>query len=121
VFWLCASPLSVAMFIGTNIAIGAVDDPSEKIIVRTVDVTAMDLTMFVLSVISIFLGVLIVHELIHLIAHPKFGLSKDSVLGVWPKAGVCYAFYGGELSRNRFILIIALPLFVLTIAPLVVF
>lgn len=120
VLWLLAIPFSVVMFIGTFIAIGVVGDSSAKITVRP-DVTAMQVTWFVLACVGIFVGVLIVHELIHLIAHPKFGFSNHSVLGIWPRAGVCYAYYGGELSRNRFLFIIALPLITLTGLPVVWF
>src|SRR4051794_36579390 len=82
VFWICAVPLSIVMFVGAAIAIGAVGDSSAKIRVRPGDATAMNVTLFLLAVIGLFVGVLIVHELVHLVAHPKYGLSKDSVLGV---------------------------------------
>lgn len=120
VFWLCAIPVSVALFIGTFIAIAGVGDKSAKITVRP-DTTATEIALFLSAIVGLFIGVLIVHELSHLVAHPGFGSSKHSVLGVWPKAGICYAFYGGELSRNRFLLIIAFPLIALTIAPVISF
>ena len=120
VFWLFAIPMSAVMVIATFILIGSVGDTSATITVRP-DTTGSQITLFVLAVVGLFVGVLIVHELIHLVAHPSFGTSNHSVLGVWPQAGVCYAFYGGELSRNRFILIIALPLVTLTIAPVTSF
>lgn len=120
VFWLCAIAISGVMFIGTFIAISAAGDTSAKITVRP-DTTGTEIALFILAVVGLFVGVLIVHELIHLAAHPRFGSSQHSVLGVWPKAVVCYAFYGGELSRNRFLLIITLPLIVLTIAPVTLF
>ena len=120
VFWLCAIPFSVIMFFGTFIAIGSVGDSTAKITVRP-DVTALAVTLFLLAAIGLFVGVLIVHELVHLVAHPKCGLSQESVLGLWPKAGVCYAFYGGEISRNRLLTMIALPLLVFTVAPVLSF
>jgi hypothetical protein len=42
-----------------------------------------------------------VHELLHLLAHPKAGLSSKSVMGFWPKQMIAYAHYEGALSRNR--------------------
>jgi hypothetical protein len=60
------------------------------------------------------------HELIHALAHPHFGRSNCSVLGLWPSHLLFYAHYSGELSRNRFITILAMPLVVISGVPLLV-
>ncbi len=67
-----------------------------------------------------FVGIVVVHELIHAVVHPAAGLSPHSVLGVWPSRGLFYAAYTGELSRNRFIWILLMPLLVMSWLPLAV-
>ena len=38
----------------------------------------------------------------------------------WPKAGVAYAQYRGEMTVRRFLLILVTPVFVLSFVPIVV-
>lgn len=72
-----------------------------------------------LVILFIFL-VLPVHELLHAIGF-KGGIASDQVvLGFNPKACGFYAHYGGQMSRNRYVIIAALPLLVLTIIPLAI-
>lgn len=59
------------------------------------------------------------HEVVHAAFHPHWGLSDATTLGVWPQRVVGYAHYKGELSRNRFMLILAAPLLMLSVAPLI--
>lgn len=70
---------------------------------------------------GIFLGtlaaIIVVHEFIHLLAHPWMGLSRHSIVGVLPKSFLCYAAYNGEHSRGRAIVILLAPLVMLTVAP----
>jgi len=40
-----------------------------------------------------------IHELVHLLIHPKFGCSDKSILGFWLSRGIFYAHYEG-LSRG---------------------
>jgi hypothetical protein len=61
-----------------------------------------------------------VHELIHASVHPQFGRSHSSVLGLWPSRLLFYAHYSGELSRNRFIAILVMPLVLISVVPLLV-
>lgn len=80
------------------------------------DITpAMSLPAFLLS----FAGLVVVHELIHALVHPMAGLSPHSILGFWPSGGF-YANYDGELSRNRLVAILLMPLFIISIVPLLV-
>jgi len=65
-------------------------------------------------------GIVLVHELIHAFVHPLMGRSPHSTLGFWPSRALFYAHYGGELSRNRFLAIGLMPLFVISIAPLLI-
>ena len=80
------------------------------------DITpAMSLPAFLLS----FAGLVVVHELIHALAHPMAGRSPHSILGFWPSVGF-YAHYDGELSRNRLVAILLMPLLIISIVPLLV-
>ena len=69
-----------------------------------------------------FLGlsvcILIVHELVHTAAHPFVGLSPRSIVGIWPSRLIGFAHYDGELSRNRFVTILLMPLVTITVLPL---
>jgi hypothetical protein len=91
VLWLTITPLRLATFTLTPVA-------------------------FLISVV----GTVVVHELAHAVVHPAAGCSPHSILGFWPKCGAFYAHYDGELSRNRFLVIGLMPLFVITILPLLV-
>jgi hypothetical protein len=75
------------------------------------------------SVIAIggsFLGLIVVHELIHAACHPRAGLCPRSILGFWPSRCLFYAHYDGELPRNRLLVVLLMPLLVLSVLPLLV-
>jgi Putative zincin peptidase len=74
------------------------------------------LSAFVLA----FVGIVVVHELIHAAAHPKGGRSPHSILGFWPSRVLFYAHFDGELTRNRFVAILLMPTLVISILPLLV-
>lgn len=67
-----------------------------------------------------FLSVIVVHELIHVSAHPQGGRSPHSILGLWPSQALFYAHFDGELRRNRLIAVLLMPLLVITVVPLLV-
>ncbi len=78
------------------------------------DITpAMSLPAFLLM----FAGLVVVHELIHALVHPMAGLSPRSILGFWAALGF-YAHYDGEMSRNRLVACLLMPLLVISIVPL---
>jgi len=68
---------------------------------------------------SSFVGVIPIHELIHVAIHPHAGKSDASVLGFWPSRMLFYAHYTGELSRSRFIAILVMPLLIISGVPLI--
>lgn len=70
--------------------------------------------------LATMLAIFPVHELIHAFVHPQMGLSRDSILGIWLSRQLFYAHYMGELSRNRFIAILVMPLLLISVVPLVV-
>lgn len=80
------------------------------------DVTSMSWRGFLLS----FAGMAVVHELLHLVVHPMSGRSPHSIVGAGgPTTGV-YAHYAGEMTRNRFVAILLMPLVIITFVPLLV-
>jgi len=70
--------------------------------------------------LGIMLGIIPIHELLHLLCFPCFGLNKKSIIGFWPKMFVPYVYYDGVLSRNRYMLICACPVIVLSAIPVLV-
>ena len=65
-------------------------------------------------------GIIVVHELVHAVVYPGFGLSDRTIVGVWPSRGVFYAHYDGELTRERFVAVYLMPLVVISFGPLLV-
>jgi hypothetical protein len=81
------------------------------------DVTpTMSLPAFLVS----FAGIVVVHELIHAAVHPMSGRSLHSIVGFWPSGGMFYAHYDGEMTRNRFVAILLMPLVVISFVPVLV-
>lgn len=73
-----------------------------------------------LLILAIILISIPLHELVHALAHPHFGLSSNSILGLWLSRGLFYAHYEGEMSRNRFLAILALPFLILSMLPVII-
>ena len=57
------------------------------------------------------------HEASHAIMYPNFGLSDKIIFGFWPKKFVFYSYYDLPLKRNRLIIAMLAPLFILTVFP----
>ncbi len=74
----------------------------------------------VLLILAVILASIPVHELVHALTHPHFGLSSKSILGFWLSRGLFYAHYEGEMSRNRFLAILAMPFLILSLLPVAV-
>jgi hypothetical protein len=58
------------------------------------------------------------HELVHALCHPRFGLSQNTIVGVWPTRLVFYAHYEGPMSRNHFAWVFVGPFVVLSLVPI---
>lgn len=76
----------------------------------------LSMSAFLLS----FVGIIVVHELVHVGIHPMVGRSRHSFLGFWPSRVLFFAHYTGELTRNRFVAILLMPLVVISFVPLIV-
>ena len=73
-----------------------------------------------LSSIAAFVGLIVGHEMVHLVALPKCGLTSATVVGFWPQKVTPYVSHEGELSRNRYVLIGLMPLLLLSVVPLLI-
>lgn len=121
VFWLYALPVAALSLLGLVVAIGSVGDTSAKIVINTHDVTTAQLALVAVLTVLGFFAVLVCHEAVHLLMHPKQGRSRDSIVGVWPRAVVFYASYEGEISRNRFLVMVGSPFVLLSVCPVLLF
>jgi hypothetical protein len=61
-----------------------------------------------------------IHELVHAVMHPDFGLSRKTVLGVWPLRLLFYAHYDGPRTRERLLASLVMPFLVITVLPLLI-
>ena len=78
-------------------------------------ISTMSLAAFLVS----FAGIVVVHELLHVAVHPMSGRSPHSIVGFGPSIGF-YGHYGGEMTRNRFVAILLMPLVIISFVPLLV-
>lgn len=65
-----------------------------------------------------FLALVAVHELLHALAMPDYGLSRHTLIGVWPSRLLFYAAHLAPMPRNQFIRVFAVPFLVLSLLPL---
>jgi Putative zincin peptidase len=121
VFWLYALPVSALTFVGLMVAIGSVGDTSARIVINTRDATVWQVVLVVFLAVLAFFSVLVIHELVHLLMHPQQGRSRDSIVGVWPRAFVFYSSFDNEISRNRFLVMVASPFLLLSVCPVLLF
>jgi hypothetical protein len=61
------------------------------------------------------LALIVIHELLHAAVMPDFGLSRKTIIGVWPSHGMFYAHHEGELTKGRFLLVFLTPLLVVSV------
>jgi hypothetical protein len=61
------------------------------------------------------LALIVIHELLHAAAMPDFGLSRRTIIGVWPSHGLFYAHHEGELTKDRFLVVFLTPLMVISV------
>jgi len=76
--------------------------------------------------LSWFIGLLIppiilIHEIIHAVFYPDFGISDKTIIGFWPSKMIAYAYHTAPISRNRLIWVGIAPLLFLSLFPIVLF
>jgi hypothetical protein len=70
-----------------------------------------------LTAVLVFVVIVPIHEGLHMLAHPGNGRSSRTILGCWPRMLTLYVHYQGELRRDRFLVIYALPFLILSLVP----
>jgi hypothetical protein len=81
--------------------------------------TTIVLDLYSLLDLLLALGlVIVVHEFLHGIMFPGRLFSENVMFGVWPKALAFYAHYDGELTRNRFLIVLITPFLAISVLPL---
>ncbi|MEM1026959.1 MAG: DUF3267 domain-containing protein [Planctomycetota bacterium] len=64
----------------------------------------------------VFLAAMIpLHELVHGLAFPRSLASPNIIFGVWLSRGICYVTYDGPTSRDRLLIVLAMPFAVFTL------
>jgi hypothetical protein len=83
--------------------------------------TELSLSLYA-SRYSIFIAlfVIFVHELLHAIIHPDFGLSNKTIFGVAPKNFAIFTIYDDERSKINLLAGLIIPFLILSAAPLLV-
>ena len=103
-----AIPVAVLAFLGLGVAITQISGSSPFPLILSVEALLW------------FIGLVPLHEMLHLLAHPDFGFSHRSVVGAWLSRLLFYAVYLGPMRRARFLTALAAPFVVLSLAPLLV-
>jgi len=73
-------------------------------------------------IIAILISVLVlfipVHEMVHALCCPAWGLSADTVFSIWFSKGFIYIHHDSPMSRNRFLFVLVAPYIILSLLPL---
>ena len=74
-----------------------------------------------INVDAIYISVVVlipIHEVVHAIATPNWGLSQKTVIGFWPQRVLPYAAYLGVWTRKQALWCVMAPLVVLSSIPM---
>jgi hypothetical protein len=74
--------------------------------------------LLLVALLLSFPALIIVHELLHAVVYPRFGLSQATIVGAWPRRLLFYAHHSGPLGRDRFLAVFAMPFLVISVLPL---
>lgn len=80
----------------------------------------MTLTFPLVPMVIILVLLIPVHELIHAFCTPHMGMTERTLIGIWPSRLLCYAYYEGSMSRNRFLVTFLGPFVVLSLFPIAI-
>lgn len=73
----------------------------------------------VVSLIAAVAAVIVVHEFVHALTFPKMGLTRSTIVGVWPGRLMPYAAYMEEITCIHLLFVLLAPLIVLSVLPFV--
>jgi hypothetical protein len=108
-----ARHLSYSVLVGGILAVLA------AIVWRNLDSTSLPLgNPSGIEIFSISAILIISHEALHFIFFPGAGLNANSVIGIWIKIASPYVQYLSPMSRNRFMFVLVMPFFIISIFPL---
>ena len=57
------------------------------------------------------------HEMLHAVWHPHWGMSSKTIFVIWPRKLRFGVYYDGCMTRRRWLLMRLAPLFILSILP----
>lgn len=72
------------------------------------------------AILASFPVLILVHEILHALTYPGYGLGNETLIGCWPSRMLFYAYYDGAMSRERFLLVFAMPFLVISVLPLLI-
>jgi hypothetical protein len=72
------------------------------------------LATFLLALVGLFA----VHEAVHALLHPGYGVTNQTVVGASFRPLLLYAAYVGTMSRNRYAAMLLAPFLVLSVLPM---
>ena len=61
----------------------------------------------------------LLHEFLHMITFPDFGISSKTTIVIIPKKLVALAYYTGEMTKTRCVMCLLAPFVVLSLMPLI--
>jgi hypothetical protein len=127
VLTLIAIPVSIGLFLLWGILcflvfplelfIPEIIPISEKVFQIQLPIVASVLKTSIWPFLIIMILFIPVHELIHALCFPDRGLSARTSFGLWPSTGFFYSHYEGPMCRNRFLLVLIAPYFILSLLP----
>ncbi len=58
-----------------------------------------------------------IHEFVHAVSTPSWGMSNKTVVGFWPRKILLYAFYTDAWNRSRLLWFLIMPFVILSVLP----
>ena len=104
---LLAVPTAVALLVLTFLCCRAFVGPDEF----RLDMINMNLLYWTIA------ALVPMHEVVHAISTPSWGMSEKTVVGFWPRKLAPYAIHTDAMSRTRIIWFILMPFLILTVLP----
>jgi len=97
-----ARPIAVIIVVGVMAAFSTINDPAARLVVWTGDVDWLGIVKVVCAIVGGFVGLILVHESLHVAGHPGFGFTPETIVGIWPRRFVAYAYYGARFRAAGF-------------------
>jgi hypothetical protein len=100
-------PTALALLVLTFLSCRAFVGPDEF----RLDLVNMNIVYWTIAVL------VPIHEFVHAISAPSWGMSDKTVVGFWPLRLTPYAVHTDAMSRTRVIWFILMPFLLLTVLP----